>query len=891
MRFDLSWHGESAEKVLAELETNQEYGLSEEETALRLEKFGKNVFKRKEKFRFLKLLFRQIESPLVLILIIAGLISVFLFKDYSDAAIIFSAVFLNTLIGIIQEGKAGKIFEKLKTYLSLKSNVLREGKIKKIDSSELVPGDILILFQGEKVGADGRLIEARNLEINESALSGEWLANTKENKILAENTPLADRVNMVYAGTIVESGFGKAIITATDEYTEIGKISEILAEEKKEISPFQKGVKSLAKIITIIIALFTLLIFGVGILRGFGFEEMFLTAIAVAVAGIPEGLPVAITVILALGMERILHKGGLIRRLSAAETLGSTDVIIVDKTGTLTQAKMAFGALITKNHKISSYEEIKNRGEPEILTSFKSALFANSAFIENPGANINELIIQGEPTEKAMLESAINAGLNYEELLKNEPRIDFLDFHPERRWSASLHQIGEKRRIYLAGAPETVLRLSDKILDGSKPADFGEADKKRFHKEFEKLTENGARIIALAYKEDHYKALELFETPKIFSDFVFLGFLVFEDPIREDIFEAVKTMKEANVKIVMATGDHRGTAKAVAKKIGIADSLTELKIMEGEELEKLSEKALSFTIDKIDVFARTTPRQKLKILEAFLSRGYTAAMTGDGVNDAPSLRRANIGISVGSGTEVAKEASDLILINDGFAIISRAIEEGRIIIDNLKKVLVYLLSTGFMETVLIGLAIFGGFPLPLLPGQILWANLVGEGFMNFAFAFEKKDDGIMRRHPRDYSLKKILNSEIIKMISVIGIITSFILLGLFLYLFYSGVSLEKTRTIIFAGLNMASLFFAFSIKNLNKPIWKIKFFSNWYLIGAWFLSVALLLAALFLPPLQKLLKLVPLNSGELLLILSLGFANLFVIETVKWYNNKNLKFL
>src|SRR3990167_7620672 len=345
MNFDLFWHGESAEKVLSEFETNAEYGLSEKEAKTRLLKFGKNIFKHKEKFRFLKLLFRQIESPLILILIIAGLISVFLFRDYSDAAIIFAAVFLNTVIGIIQEGK-----------------------IKKIDSSEIVPGDILVLFQGEKVGADGRLLESRNLEINESALTGEWLANTKENKILPENTPLADRVNMIYAGTTVESGFGKAIITATDERTEIGKISEILAKEKKEISPFQKGMKNLARTIAIAIVLFTFLIFGVGILRGFGFEEMFLTAIAVAVSGIPEGLPVAITVILALGMEKILYKGGLARRLSAAETLGSTDVIIVDKTGTLTQAKMTLSALITKNHKIGSYEEIKNINEQEILT-------------------------------------------------------------------------------------------------------------------------------------------------------------------------------------------------------------------------------------------------------------------------------------------------------------------------------------------------------------------------------------------------------------------------------------------------------------------------------------------------------------------------------------------
>src|SRR3989338_7501976 len=886
MNFDLFWHGESAEKVLSEFETNAEYGLSEKEAKTRLLKFGKNIFKHKEKFRFLKLLFRQIESPLILILIIAGLISVFLFRDYSDAAIIFAAVFLNTVIGIIQEGKAGKIFEKLKTYLSLKSNVLREGKIKKIDSSEIVPGDILVLFQGEKVGADGRLLESRNLEINESALTGEWLANTKENKILPESTPLADRVNMIYAGTTVESGFGKALVTATDERTEIGKISEILAKEKKEISPFQRGMKNLARTIAIAIVFFTFLIFGAGILRGFGFEEMFLTAIAVAVSGIPEGLPVAITVILALGMEKILYKGGLARRLSAAETLGSTDVIIVDKTGTLTQAKMTLSALITKNHKIGSYEEIKNINEQEILTGFKSAFFATSAFIENPGAPINELIIQGEPTEKAMLESAIRGGLDYEEVLKNEPRVDFLDFHPERRWSASLHKSGEKRIIYLAGAPETVLRLSDKILDGSKPADFNETDKKRFHRQFENLADKGSRVVALAYKENHYKALELFESPKIFTGFVFLGLLAFEDPIREDVFEAVKTIKEANIKIVMATGDHKGTAKAVAEKLNIAGSPKELKIMEGEELEKISEKALSFAIDKIDVFARTTPQQKLKILEAFLKRGYTAAMTGDGVNDAPSLRRANIGISLGSGTEVAKEASDLILINDGFAVLGRAIEEGRIIIDNLKKVIVYLLSTGFMETFLIGFALFGGFPLPLLPGQILWANLVGEGFMNFAFAFEKKEDGIMRNQPKDYSLKKILSSETIKMISTIGIITSFILFGLFLYLFYSGVSLEKIRTIIFAGINAASLFFAFSIKNLNKPIWKIKFFSNLYLVGAWFLSMGLLSSALFLPPLQKLLKLVPLNSYELLLVLSLGFANLFVIETVKLFNNR-----
>lgn len=889
MNLNLSWHSEDIDKVLKTLEVNPEYGLNNEEYNIRLKKFGKNKFEHKEKFRFLKLLLRQIQSPLVLILIIAGISSLVFFKDYSDAGIIFIAVLFNTIIGIIQEGKASKTFEKLKKYLSSKSNVLRAGQIKEIDSSEIVPGDILIIRQGEKIAADARIIEAKNLEVNEAVLTGEWLTNSKEAGVLPKETPLADRTNMVYSGTTVEEGFGKAVVVGTGEETEIGKISKLLAEEKKETTPLQKGIKNLAKIIGVMVVAFAVLIFGLGIARGIGFEEMFLTSVAIAVASIPEGLPVAVTVILALGMQRILSKGGLVRKLGAAETLGSTDVVLIDKTGTLTQAKMESSVLITRNKKIENFDSLKDSGDSNILNLLKSAMFVNEAFVENPGSSADKLIIRGQPTEKAILKTGIKAGLNQNELLKEEPRIDYLGFNPERKWSASLHKMKNgKARIYLAGAPETILKLSDTIADKDKNVIFSREEKLKFRKEFENLTEKGARVIAFAYKENNYKDLDISQADKIFSNFIFLGLIAFEDPVREDAKEAMELMRRANVRVVMVTGDHKGTAKAVAQKVNMVGGKKEIKIMEGGEIEKISAKGLPFLTEKIDIFARTTPSQKLAIMKAFQDKNYTVAMTGDGVNDALALKRANIGLSVGSGTEVAKEASDLVLINDSFSIISRAIEEGRTIVDNLKKVIIYLLSTSFSEIVLIGSALAFGLPLPLLPGQILWANLIEEGFMNFAFAFEQKEEEAMLRKPKDYSLKKILSREIIKTVLIIGAITSLILLGVFLYLHYINYPLEKLRTIMFAGLAMDALFFAFSIKNLKKPIWKIKILSNPYLIMAWFLSVALLLAALFLPPIQKLLKLTPLSLNELILIASIGVSNLVVIESVKWYNNRNI---
>jgi len=848
---EIFWHNLSREEVVKILRSDIEKGLDEKEVEIRQKEFGKNKLPEEKPLSRLRIFLEQFRSPLIYILVIAGIITLIL-RDFTDAIVIFGAVFLNTIVGFIQENKASQTLRALKKVVRHEAEVKREGNLKIIDSTELVPGDITILNPGDKVPADGRIVESHDLKINEMALTGEWLSAKKNPKILPKETPLADRDNMVYMGCVVEDGKGKAIVTETGVQTEIGKVATMVKETKEEKTPYQKKLANFSKIVGIIIAFICFWIFILGMASGKEFVEMFTTAVAVAVAAIPEGLPVAMTVILALGMQRILTKKGLVRKLASTETLGSTSVIATDKTCTLTEGKMKVAEVIGDK-----------------FLALKTAVLTSEAFIENPDEPKEKWIVRGRPTEKALLEAGIEMGIDQKREFEKK-KIAEISFNPINKFAAALYDEEGQKNFYVCGAPEKILELCT----------LREKEKAILEKQLDELAEKGLRVVATAYRKYEVGGMKYKKLEEFCKDLIFAGFITLKDPIRPEAKEAMIVCRQAGMRPIIVTGDHKLTAKAVATELGF--KIGEENILEGKELDKLSDEEFEKILLQIQIYARVEPRHKMRIISAWQERGEVVAMTGDGINDAPALKKADIGLALGSGTEVAKETSDLILLNDSFSIIVAAVEEGRAILDNIRKVITYLFCSAFTEVLLVGTSIFAGWPLPILAAQILWINLIEDGPLSLALAFEPKEKDLMKQKPVGHEIP-LLTREMKALIFVIGIITDLLLIGLFFWLFkFSEYEIPHIRSVIFAGLAIDSIFYIFACKSLRKNIWQINLFSNRFLIFAWLFAILVLLAGLYLPVLQTLLRTEPLNFFDWQLILGLGFLNLILIEATKW---------
>ena len=863
MNGSINWHNISWEETVKLLGSNAKEGLLEEEVKSRQINFGKNKFPEEKPLSQFSILLEQFQSPLIYILIIAGIITLIL-GEYTDSIVISGAITLNVIVGFIQESKASKALRELKRILSLTAIVFRQGRKEEISSDELVPGDIVLLKPGDKVSADGRLIESHNLKINESALTGEWLTSTKTNETLTKDTPLADRDNMVYMGTAIEDGWGKIIVTDTGLKTEIGKINSLVEGTKERKTPYQRKIAHFSKIIGIIIGIICLIIFIEGMVTGGKFVEMFTVAVAVAVASIPEGLPVALTVILALGMQKILKKKGLVRKLAAAETLGSTSIIATDKTGTLTEAKMKVAGIYTFSPE-----------EKEEELTLKSAILCSEAFIENPDDRPENWEVRGMPTERALILAGAKLGFFKNNL---DGEIDGIPFNSEYKYSASLRKSSkEKNTIYVKGAPEIILEKSKYLRFNNKKIEIDKEKRDFLNKKCEGLTSEGHRVLGVAYKKQGPAEGNLQE--KI-NDLTFLGFIFLEDPIRENAKEAIQTCHRAGMKPIIITGDHKLTAKAIVNKLGF--NVKEKNILEGKDLEKMSDDEFGKRLKDIQIYARVEPKHKLRIVQAWQQRGEVVAMTGDGINDAPALKQADIGIALGSGTEVAKEISDLVLLTDDFSIIVAAVEEGRAILDNIRKVITYLLSDSFTEIILISFSMLAGLPLPITAVQILWVNLIEDGLPDIALAFEPKEKDLMKQKPQRHNIP-LLTREMKIIIFIIGIITDLILVGLLCWLWNNNQNVEYIRTIIFACLAIDSISYVFCCKSLKRNLWHINIFDNKLLVLAWFLGLIALLLALYLPILNQLLGTIPLPLSVWPLIISLGITNIVLIELVKYY--------
>ena len=888
------FHSATIEDVFTKLKSGRA-GLSYESVKKRLASQGLNKLAEEKSLATTKVFLNQFKNPLIYVLILAALISFFI-GEIVNGQIIFLAIFINAVIGFIQEKKANDSLNQLRQMISYKSLVRRAGAEMEVDSSEIVVGDVIILHGGAQVPADARLIKVVDLQINEASLTGESNPVFKSEQAVAPGIILAERRSMVYAGTLVLGGRGEAVVVAKGRHTELGKISEMVKTTEETSTPLQKKLAKLATSLALIAAIVGLFIIVTGLIQGRSFFEVFLTAVAVAVAAIPEGLVIAVTVILVLGMKRILAQKSLVRKLVAAETLGSTTVICSDKTGTLTEGKMRLAHIVIDEREYimndyNSGSDLNNL--KELLAILEIGVLNNDAIVESSDDELKSEKIIGLPVEVALLQAGRQIGLDKNILEKSAPRVAELPFNSTNKYMLTLHQKANAYILYAKGAPEKIIAQSNYFLSGSDIKKIDSVKRNKLTAEAEKLTSRGLRVLAVGQRNvsslpwDLDSATKDWET--LNSDFVFVGFLALKDPLRVDARATIAMCQHAGIRPMIITGDHPLTAAAIAAEVGLDKKNNE--ILTGDVLDQVDDNQLRDLVKKCNIYARVSPGHKLRIVNALKANGEVVAMTGDGINDSPALKAADIGICLGSGTDVAKQTADIILLDDDFSVIVSAIKEGRIIFQNIKKSIAYLVSDSLSEIILIVGSIAFRTPLALLPAQILWINIVNDGFPNFSMAFERGDENVMDEKPIDRRVG-IIDREVRLLVIYLSLFRDALLLLLFVYLYrnlaHFGWDITYLRSLFFAILGFKSIVSIFSLRSFTRPIYKMNPFSNRYLLGAFLISLSLLLLALYWSPLQRFVGTVALNFSSWGLVFLLSFVNIVMIELIKaFYFKKN----
>jgi len=896
-----SFHALSVEETLQKLNTGKN-GLSSKEAKLRLKKFGFNRLPEKKRYSLSRLFFHQFEGLLTYILIVAGVISFFL-GNHKDGIFIIIVILLNAVLGFFQEYKAERTLAFLKTTIQLRAKVFRDGKKVEIDASELAPGDIISVDAGDKVPADARLIETLDLEVNEASLTGEAFAVTKdENLILCGDMLPVQKKNMVFAGSLIERGKATAVVVATGLYTEIGKITGLIKEIEEPATPLQKKIANAARLLGIGIFIAVGFLIVIGFIKGIPFADIFVTGLALIVSAIPAGLPVMITIILIVGMRRLLSQNTLVKRLNVAETLGSATVICTDKTGTLTTGDMEVSHIFTgakdflfEGKKLKTeldYNEqdaryigrhtVRYNGLESHITALKIALLASEAYIENPEAELEKWRIKGRPTDKALLLAALHAGLDKKVIEKKLPLLKEIPFDQNLKLSASVRQKNSKEAIiYVLGAPEKIIAKSNFIDIDGKQQSINSDVLRSLQKKNETLAKKGLRILSCAYRTFPLTEVKENSLSNLISKLVFVGFIALKDPIRKEAKEALRLTAEAGIKTIIVTGDNKYTAKTVVEELGISIQLKEM--MEGEEIEKISLEELKERVRVVKLYARVSPEHKISIVEALRQNGEVVAMVGDGINDAPSINAADIGVSVGSGEDIAKEASELIILDGNFHTLVKAVEQGRIIFENIRKVIAYLLADDFSEIFILFCALAFGLPIPLLPAQILFIDIIEDTFPVSALIFSKeKNEFLMKERPRKLK-DPLFNRNYIK-----WFISIFFIGGLALFISFYGIlmfskDLNLSRTFSFALTAIDSLMFAFVISSFRRSVLRRDLFSNKYLILAVIFGILLIGAAVYLPILQRVLNTVGLSFGYWLLITGIVMTELILLEITKYW--------
>ena len=874
------WHSLELSEIFKRTDSNVG-GISTDSIQNRINKFGKNTLPQEKPLSLIRLFFSQFHNPLIYILLVAFGISLSM-GHLSDAIFIIVVLMINTTVGFYQEYKADRSLLALKKIVSISARVIRDGNLKEIDSVDLVPGDVFMLRAGDKVPADARIIESKDLKINESNLTGEWMAVHKQEGIVNQDTPLGDRTNMVFMGTLVEERSGKAVVVEIGSKTTMGNIVSLVKETDEKKTPLQKKLSKLSRLTGAFVLFIISLVVIIGYLRGQSFSEIFIASLALAVSAIPAGLLPAITVILVLGMNRILKRKGLVRKLIANETLGSVTVICTDKTGTLTEGEMQVSHILASKDELFvddiglSPKEAKNGIESHIL-ALKTALFTSDAFIENPSDELAEWIVRGRSTEQALVLASAHAGLEQRTLNTEYKIVEQQSFDSSKKYAISVRSLSNgKHTLYVTGAPEIILDKSH-FVHCEKNNHLESNQRAILAKKLDTLAMKGLRVVACAYRElDENVSVENLE--ELLENLTFIGFIALKDPLREETKQSILETKRAGIRTILITGDHRHTALAIATEVGIEAS--ENTILEGKDVEEMDEFILQEKAKIVNIYARVSPNHKLKIVRALQANNEVVAMVGDGVNDAPALKAADVGVAVGSGTDVAKEVADVVLLDNNFKTIVKAIEQGRVVFENIRKVFVYLIADDFSELFLFLSAMILGLPLPLVAAQILWINLVEDGLPDIALTTEQETKGVMDEKPRNPK-ESILNGPMRKWMAVIFVITGSAALLSFIGFWNMTGDLERARSIVFALMCLDSLIFAFSVRSFKRPMWRKDIFSNYFLNGAVLVGIILLASAVYIPTLQKLLSTQPLIYTEWFMILAISTVEIIILELFK----------
>ena len=878
------WFTKEIQDVLKEYDSNEVTGLSSQEVKLRLEKYGENKLKSKPKKSFFHLFLSQLKDMLIYVLLGAAAITLFI-GEYIDAVIILLVVILNAVIGVVQEYKAEKAVEALQKLSNPKALVKRDGQTLEIQALELVPGDIVILDAGRFVPADLRLIDSANLQIEESALTGESVPSEKSASEIYTNlkTPLGDQSNMAFMSTIATYGRGEGIVVATGMNTEIGKIAQILDEDNNELTPLQVRLEELGKTLGYIAIGICILIFAIALIQKRDLFEMFLTAISLAVAAIPEGLPAIVAIVLAIGVTRMSKINAIVKKLPAVETLGSVNIICSDKTGTLTQNKMK----VMKYYTLDNLNEVDDNNEinnPDSIKLVQGMILSSDATYENNEGT-------GDPTEIALVQLGHYYGILKSKLNETYPRVGEKPFDSDRKLMSTLVKSNDKFLVYTKGALDSLLKISTHVIKDGKSIPLTENHKSEFIKTSEELSNKALRILALAYKEVETEI----SSDEMENDLTLIGIVGMMDPPRLEVKSSIETAKKAGITPIMITGDHKTTAFAIAKELGIADDISQA--ITGTEIDEYTDEEFSKLINKIKVFARVSPEHKVKIVKAFKSQGNIVSMTGDGVNDAPSLKTADIGVAMGiTGTDVSKGASDMILTDDNFTTIVHAIEEGRNIYNNIKKSVVFLLSCNLGEVVTILLSILFFWPVPLLPTQILWINLITDTLPAISLGMDPGDKDVMNKKPRNPKESFFAHGAGLRAIMG-GILIGLLTLGAFFYgLYEHGYSLGSrnipedvltyARTMAFVVLAASQLFYSLAMRNPTKSIFQIGIFSNLYLIGAIIIGFILQFSVISIPFLANAFKVHNISIRDWGLVILFALIPLMINEIVKIFLRK-----
>ena len=922
----MDWHNETVQDIASQLVTDPESGLEDEVALQRLEKFGTNELIEQKGDSAWKILLDQFKETMVIILIIAAIISLIL-GEYTDAVAIFLIVIINAIIGFRQEYKAEQAMAALKKLAVPTVRVRRNGHVKEVSSITLVPGDVVMFEAGNIVPADCRLFESVNLQSQEAALTGESEPVIKGVESLdGTDMPPADRTNMVYMGTTITYGRGQGYVVATGMETELGAIAELMQSAEPEPTPLQKRLAQLGKGLAVAAFVLVAIVFMLGWFQGEDIKVLFLTAISIAVAAVPEGLPAVVTISLALGARRMLQRQALIRKLPAVEALGSVTVICSDKTGTLTENRMTVTVLDVAENSIDLTEEelrvpfkdIRTtcydvdpdpeqadtlRANPALALLLAGGALCNDAILQCPEDKPDGFQIVGDPTEGALLLAATRMGLIKEKLEAVFPRVAEVPFDSERKRMTTVHEmpkfVGEIPEAYqliwdwegwtrdinyvefTKGAIDGLVEITQQVWVDDRIEPISQEWIERIDDANDRLAQNGMRVLGVACRSLENPPSNI-EEEDIEQDLIFVGLIGMIDPARPEVLDAVKTSKTAGIRPIMITGDHPLTARYIADELGIYVDVPDGKgIMTGREIEALGEGELDRTVLETSVYARVTPEHKLRLVEALQSQGEIAAMTGDGVNDAPALKKADIGVAMGiTGTDVSKEASDIVLLDDNFATIVAAVEEGRVIYDNIRKFIQYTLSSNTGEIWVMLVAPLFGMPLPLLPLQILWINLVTDGLPGLALSVEKGEKDTMKRPPYPPNENIFARGLGINIIWV-GFLMAIVSLGVGYWYWQDGS--PYWQTMIFTTLTLSEMGYVMAIRSNRESLFKIGVFTNMALVGAVLLTTALQLMVIYVPLFQGLFTTVALPTQELLICFVLSTVVFFAVEIQKWF--------